>query len=241
MAAILIPSPDPRLPHLLRLPPVREAATLLQEVRDALSTQAGHGELRGDLTLLASDWRLPLPELRAVLALLEPQGLALQRVCSDLPETRVAAAALGLLAEAPTPVGEAVAAAVAVADPGLRVHRGTLRSGEHLQGEGSVLLLGDLNPGARVSAAADVFVWGRLRGVAHAGCQGDEGARIVALQLRPLQLRIAWAVARGPQEMPAPGLAEQARLVAGAIRIDPADPLFPPLDRQRREGPSPRP
>ena len=104
------------------------------------------------------------------------------------------------------------------------IHRGTLRSGDHLQAPGSVLLLGDVNPGARISAAGDVLVWGRLRGVAHAGCQGDDRARIVALQLRPLQLRIAAAVARGPAEPPPPGLAEEARLMDGTIRIDPAGP-----------------
>jgi septum site-determining protein MinC len=108
----------------------------------------------------------------------------------------------------------------------LLVHRGTLRSGDHLQAEGSVLLLGDVNPGARISAAGHVLVWGRLRGVAHAGVTGDRQARIVALQLRPLQLRIADAVARGPEDLPPPGLAEEARLVDGEIRIDPAPPDF---------------
>jgi septum site-determining protein MinC len=107
------------------------------------------------------------------------------------------------------------------------VHRGTLRSGDHLQVEGSVLLLGDVNPGARISAGGHVLVWGRLRGMAHAGCGGDSNARIVALQLRPLQLRIADAVARGPEDRPPAGLAEEALLVDGTIRIDPASPGWP--------------
>jgi septum site-determining protein MinC len=107
------------------------------------------------------------------------------------------------------------------------VHRGTLRSGDHLQAEGSVLLLGDLNPGARISAGGHVLVWGRLRGMAHAGRRGDTSARIVALQLRPLQLRIAGAVARGPEERPPEGLAEEARLEDGEIRIEPAHPVWP--------------
>jgi septum site-determining protein MinC len=110
------------------------------------------------------------------------------------------------------------------------VHRGTLRSGDHLQSDGSVLLLGDLNPGARISAGGHVLVWGRLRGVAHAGRQGDRSARIVALQLQPLQLRIADAVARGPQDRPPEGLAEEARLKDGEIQIEPASPIFPLSD-----------
>jgi septum site-determining protein MinC len=89
-----------------------------------------------------------------------------------------------------------------------------------------VLLLGDVNPGARISAAGHVLVWGRLRGIAHAGVSGNREARIVALQLRPLQLRIADVVARGPEGLPPPGLAEQALLVEGEIRIDPAAPDF---------------
>ena len=150
--------------------------------------------------MLAIDWRLPLPELRSLQRLLSEQNLVLRAVRSNQPETLVAAAALGLR-------GELVAEPAARAEAGeeeapttgtLRIHRGTLRSGEHLQAEGSLLLLGDVNPGARLSASGNILVWGRLRGVAHAGCRGDRRARIVALQLRPLQLRIAEAVARGP-------------------------------------------
>ena len=90
------------------------------------------------------------------------------------------------------------------------------------QGDGDVLVLGDVNPGATVSAAGHVLVWGRLRGIAHAGRDGDQKARIVALQLRPLQLRIADQVARGPEDLPQLGLAEQARLEGSEIVIEPA-------------------
>lgn len=174
--------------------------------------------------LEAGEWWLRLRELRAIQELLRRQELVLQRVSARRPETLVAAAALGLETEADR----------AAAPPGpppapsdLMIHRGTLRSGDHLQSEGSVLLLGDVNPGAQVSAADHVLVWGRLRGVAHAGCHGNREARITALQLRPLQLRIAGAVARGPEEAPEAGQAEEARLVDGEIRIDPASPCWP--------------
>jgi septum site-determining protein MinC len=88
-------------------------------------------------------------------------------------------------------------------------------------------VLGDVNPGARISAGGHVLVWGRLRGTAHAGRHGDEEALIVALQMRPLQLRIADVVARGPEEVPPPGLAEEARVEGGTIRIDPARATWP--------------
>lgn len=240
MVAALLPAPDPQLPHVLRLPPPEQASTAVEEVRQALADTAAQGEV----TLLAIDWELPLPELRSLQRLLGERALGLRAVRCNRPGTLVAAAALGLRAEPAEGQGATSWAAGRGDTPGtgeLRIHRGTLRSGEHLEAMGSLLLLGDLNPGARLSAAGDIFVWGRLRGVAHAGCRGDRRARIVALQLRPLQLRIAEAVARGPQEQPAVGLAEQARLVDGEIRIDPADPIWPTPERPMREPPAGRP
>jgi septum site-determining protein MinC len=240
MVADLLPASDSRLPHVLRLPPMAGAASAAEEVRQAL----GSSHLRGELTLLAADWPLPLPELRALHDLLLGRGLQLTAVRSARPETLVAAAALGFSAEAPAltpPPDEAVGDSRGAGAGELRLHRGTLRAGDHRHEEGSVLLVGDLNAGARLSAAGDILVWGRLRGVAHAGCHGDRQARIVALQLRPLQLRIADAVARGPEEDPAPGLAEQARLVGSEIRIEPAEPFWPALGQQGGGRPPARP
>ena len=229
MAAELIPAPAPRLPHVLRLPPARSAATAVwEEVRYSL----GDCQLRGAVTLDAGAWLLTLDELRGIAVLLEPLGLELGTVVSQLPETLVAAAALGLATEEPASEASGSDEPAGSQGDGLQIHRGTLRSGDHLESEGSVLLLGDLNPGARISAGGHIMVWGRLRGVAHAGCRGERNSRIVALQLRPLQLRIADAVARGPEEAPPPGQAEQARLAGGEIRIDPADPVWPLVERR---------
>ncbi|KEF40979.1 MAG: septum site-determining protein MinC [Cyanobium sp. CACIAM 14] len=224
MAAALIPAIDGQQPHLLRLPDPEGAATALEEVRYALGDRIPPA---GAVVLDAGAWQLRLPDLRDLREMLAPLQLELVRLRGRHPETLVAAAALGLEIEPacePRPGPPIMAAGSA--PPDLLVHRGTLRSGDHLQAEGSVLLLGDVNPGARISAAGNVLVWGRLRGVAHAGVTGNLEARIVALQLRPLQLRIADAVARGPVDLPPPGLAEEARLVEGEIRIDPAAPEF---------------
>ena len=67
------------------------------------------------------------------------------------------------------------------------------------------------------------MVWGRLRGIAHAGKQGNKLSKIIALELRPLQLRIAAEVARGPSEKPEPGLAEEALIKGSKIIIQPAN------------------
>jgi septum site-determining protein MinC len=142
----------------------------------------------------------------------------------------VAAAGLGLAWDLPWTSAGGDHPAGPSADPPprpLTLHQGTLRSGDHLDAEGSLLVLGDVNPGARISATGHVLVWGQLRGVAHAGSGGDRSARIVALQLRPVQLRIAELVARGPAEPPPSGLAEQAVIVAEAIAIQPASPQWP--------------
>ena len=102
-------------------------------------------------------------------------------------------------------------------------HQGTVRSGEYLESPGDLLILGDVNPGAKVSAEGNIIIWGRLLGIAHAGSEGNSKATISALQLRPVQLRIAKKVARGPKEKPQLGLAEQARIYAEEIIISPLE------------------
>ncbi|AIQ96521.1 septum site-determining protein MinC [Prochlorococcus sp. MIT 0801] len=102
-------------------------------------------------------------------------------------------------------------------------HQGTVRSGEYLESPGDLLILGDVNPGAKVSAEGNIIIWGRLLGIAHAGSKGNSKARISALQLRPVQLRIAKKVARGPKEKPHFGLAEQARIDSEEIIISPLE------------------
>ncbi len=102
-------------------------------------------------------------------------------------------------------------------------HQGTVRSGEYLESPGDLVILGDVNPGAKVSAEGNIIIWGRLLGIAHAGKNGNSKATISALQLRPVQLRIAKKVARGPKEKPQLGLAEQARIDSEEIIIAPLE------------------
>jgi septum site-determining protein MinC len=75
----------------------------------------------------------------------------------------------------------------------------TLRSGNKLQHPGNVVVLGDVNPGAEIVAGGDIIVWGRLRGVVHAGADGNTNAVICALDLSPAQLRIADKIALTPK------------------------------------------
>ncbi len=79
--------------------------------------------------------------------------------------------------------------------PGTLYHRGTLRGGQTLQQLGSIVVVGDVNPGAELIATGDIVVFGALRGTAHAGAQGDASARVFALELAATQLRIATYIA----------------------------------------------
>jgi septum site-determining protein MinC len=101
----------------------------------------------------------------------------------------------------------------------------TLRSGQTVSHKGHLVIVGDVNPGAEVMAEGDITVWGALRGIAHAGLHGNTDAQIRALKLRPMQLRIAHAIARAPDRPnnTQAGFAgpETARVVNGQIRIAP--------------------
>lgn len=82
--------------------------------------------------------------------------------------------------------------------------RRTLRSGQRVHHIGSIVILGDVNPGAEVIAGGDIIVLGALRGVAHAGAMGEEDALVVAFRLLPTQLRIAHFISRAPDDMELP-------------------------------------
>lgn len=77
--------------------------------------------------------------------------------------------------------------------------RETLRSGQQISFQGNLLVTGDVNPGAEIIAGGDIIVLGKLRGTAHAGAAGNTAARIIALQLKPLQIRIADVFTRAPE------------------------------------------
>ena len=79
-------------------------------------------------------------------------------------------------------------------------YRGTLRSGQSVQSDSSVVILGDVNPGATVSANGNVVVLGALKGYAYAGTEGNDEAVIVALEMKPMQIRIGNQIARNSDE-----------------------------------------
>ena len=82
------------------------------------------------------------------------------------------------------------------------LHEGTVRSGDRISSNGNLCIIGDVNPGAIVSAKNNIYVWGKLLGIAFAGNTGNNNASIASLYLKPLQLRIADVIAIGPKDNP---------------------------------------
>lgn len=87
-------------------------------------------------------------------------------------------------------------------DANARVYFGTLRSGQRLETPFSLIVVGDVNPGADLVAGGDIVVFGSLRGTAHASAYDDEAHDrvIIALQMQPMQLRIGSVISRGSDE-----------------------------------------
>jgi septum site-determining protein MinC len=72
----------------------------------------------------------------------------------------------------------------------------TMRSGQKVHSEGSLIIWGNVHESSEVTAAKDVIVLGKLEGIAHAGCYGDVTSTIFALNLCPKQLRIGDKISR---------------------------------------------
>lgn len=139
---------------------------------------------------------------------LSERGIFLWAVVSESPTTESTAQLLGLATRVSKPRPEE-ARQFSVENLGeetaLFLNR-TLRSGTRIEFAGHVLVFGDVNPGAEVVAEGSVIIWGRLRGMVHAGSKGNKKAIIGALDLSPTQLRIAEEVAAAlnPQQNPKP-------------------------------------
>jgi septum site-determining protein MinC len=103
---------------------------------------------------------------------------------------------------------------------GILVRR-VVRSGQTVRHTGHVVVVGDVNVGAELIAGGDVVVWGRLRGLAHAGCRGDSQAIVCALEFTPQQVLISNYVRRPDDERTSPPSGPVvARVVDGAIVIE---------------------
>ena len=99
--------------------------------------------------------------------------------------------------------------------------KGTVRSGDRISSNSDLCIIGDVNPGAIISAKRNVYVWGKLLGIALAGEGGHKDSIIASLYLNPVQLRISNIVAIGPKEKPKNFFPELACLEKETIIIKP--------------------
>ena len=97
----------------------------------------------------------------------------------------------------------------------------TLRGGEEVRTEFSVLVVGNVNPGAQIIAGGNIDVHGVCRGNVHAGAFGDKSASVVADRLRPIQIRIADIIARPPDNVKKAVSTERAVIKDDIIVFEP--------------------
>lgn len=200
---------------------------------------AADGFFRGGRVLLEAGARSVFEsQLRELRALLEAHDMMLGIVRSTAERTLQAALEEGLSTSVAEPdeahdLPEMRPMEMPPARPGHFVHRGSLRSGQVLRKTESIVVIGDVNPGAQVISGGDIMIWGRLRGVAFAGADGNRKAVVTALDFAPTQLRIAHLTSVAPEQKKARGRwlwkkestnrAEIARVVDGRIVVEPWD------------------
>lgn len=95
----------------------------------------------------------------------------------------------------------------------------TIRSGQSITSDGNLIIVGDVNPGSEVIAKGDITVWGILGGIAHAGSEGNTQARIRALKMNAIQLRIADIFARRPDGVNTPFIQKTNEFVPEEAKI----------------------
>ncbi|MEM7552855.1 MAG: septum site-determining protein MinC [Cyanobacteria bacterium P01_A01_bin.84] len=178
---------------------------------------------RADLHLVASDRLLDGRQLQQLASVLRESNIHLVSVSTSRRQTAIAAVSAGYSVEqikAKSLFNSQQETATTTVDA-LYLET-TVRSGVDIRHSGSVTILGDVNPGGSVIADGDILVWGRLRGVAHAGANGNRQCLIMALQMEPTQLRIADAVARAPEKSLTEFYPEVAYVTPEGIRISKA-------------------
>jgi septum site-determining protein MinC len=195
-----------------------------QDLKTALHQSELKWETGQSVHLISQDRLLDGRQLQNLAEILEEAHLNLQWVHTSRRQTAVAAVTAGYSVQQQTslPVLQETDSLKTplLANP-LYV-KSTVRSGVKIDHPGTVIVAGDVNPGGDVIAKGDIVIWGTLRGVAHAGVQGNGQCCIMALRMEPTQLRIADRVARAPTVEPNHWEPEIAYLSSDGIRLSSA-------------------
>ncbi|MEH2386844.1 MAG: septum site-determining protein MinC [Nostoc sp.] len=220
---------------LLILPPESQVSAselswsdIWQQIKQRLNAGDRFRISNSPVHLMAQDRLVDARQLQELGEALSEVQLRLISVSTSRRQTAIAAVTSGYSVEQLQPVSSLVSESTATAIPqadALYLEM-TVRSGVEIRHPGTVILLGDLNPGGIVIADGDIIIWGRLRGIAHAGAGGNSECLIMALQMEPTQLRIADAVARAPEKLPMQFSPEVAHITPQGIRIARASDFY---------------
>ena len=150
------------------------------------------------LALDVGNLALKSVELSSLRDKLSEHGIMLWAILSLSPVTENTAQILGLATRVTRPRSPETSLTPRNDEETAMWVNKTIRSGTRIEYAGHVVVFGDVNPGAEVIAGGSVIVWGRLRGVVHAGAKGNRTATVCALDMSPTQLRIAGQIAVSP-------------------------------------------
>ncbi len=204
-------SDDPIVTSEIKIKGIREGLLINMsegEWSDLEQTLLSHIDEQGDflkgaqITLEIGNQILKAADLGHLRDVLSERGIILRAVLTNSPTTEIAAQDLGLATRLSKPRPERSTRPLdtkLIGDEAVLVQR-TLRSGHNINYFGHVIVVGDVNPGAEIVAGGNVVVWGRLRGTVHAGADGDQNAIICAIDLSPMQLRIADQISVAPSQ-----------------------------------------
>lgn len=95
-----------------------------------------------------------------------------------------------------------------------RFYKGTLRSGQVLESETSIIIIGDVNPGSKIISTGNIIVLGALKGTAYAGASGNEGCFVAALDMNPVQIKIGNIIGRSEDKSILASLRERKKTAA---------------------------
>lgn len=105
-------------------------------------------------------------------------------------------------------------------------YKGTLRSGQVIECESSLIVLGDVNPGAKIVARGNIVVLGALRGNAYAGAAGDESAFVAALDMDPVQIKIGNVIGRSADKGPLSAMKNRKKVTEPQIALVAQDSIL---------------
>ncbi|MFO7031981.1 septum site-determining protein MinC [Limnospira fusiformis CCALA 023] len=202
---------------------------LLQQLKHRITGEEHSWEEGLEVHLVSENRLLDSRQLQDIRDILTGAKLELKRVRTSRAQTAVAAATAGYSVDRESDRShlsqkETETERTTVEAEPLYLKM-TLRSGVEIRHPGTVVVVGDVNPGSSIVANGDIMIWGRLRGTVHAGAKGNLQSMIMALQMEPMLIRIGDRVARGPENPPEEFYPEVAYMTAKGIRISRATEL----------------